>query len=357
MARHTHVLRLLLGGGSESLLPDFVLAFAFFTALIYSVLAKRFDRQRPAIAVSAALGTALSVGLIWWELRSGVSVRDLGPLAAGIVVLVLGAVMYRAVSQIGGGWAGVGIAVGTSLLLGKVVGINVPVDRELIQAIVAVALIVGLVALLLHGRRASPRFSTTARATVRHDMRDLKQARLVSDLMGHRLDALRQESRGLDQRPELAQDIVMQIRRILPGQGWLTERMARLREKAHRVRSGHVANLKKTRRLFAKLPASSKKAAAGQMAEAYGAAADLDRRMERLDKAVVESEKRIRELTRRAAKHAAKLDHRKLHDELKEAERLQKRNSKIFKAIDATEVRLASITQFAAKKEDEVTTG
>jgi hypothetical protein len=30
----------------ETLLPDFVLAFAFFTALAYAVLGKRFDRRR-----------------------------------------------------------------------------------------------------------------------------------------------------------------------------------------------------------------------------------------------------------------------------------------------------------------------
>ncbi|MGB2965822.1 MAG: hypothetical protein WBD14_00245, partial [Phycisphaerae bacterium] len=59
----------------ESLLPDFVLAFAFFTALVYAVLAKRFERQRPAIVLSAAMGLALSIGLVWWEQRMDLSVR------------------------------------------------------------------------------------------------------------------------------------------------------------------------------------------------------------------------------------------------------------------------------------------
>ena len=38
-------LRELLG----TLLPDFVLAFAFFTALAYAVLGKRFDHQLPVL--------------------------------------------------------------------------------------------------------------------------------------------------------------------------------------------------------------------------------------------------------------------------------------------------------------------
>ena len=40
----------------DTFLPDFVLAFTFFTALTYAVLGRRVGMQRPAVAVSAALG-------------------------------------------------------------------------------------------------------------------------------------------------------------------------------------------------------------------------------------------------------------------------------------------------------------
>jgi len=50
----------------ETLLPDFVLAFTFFTALIYAILGQRFGRERPA-AMSGVLGLALAIGLVWWE--------------------------------------------------------------------------------------------------------------------------------------------------------------------------------------------------------------------------------------------------------------------------------------------------
>ena len=49
----------------ETLLPDFVLAFAFFTSICYAVLGKRFGQQRPAIAMSATIGFALAVGFVW----------------------------------------------------------------------------------------------------------------------------------------------------------------------------------------------------------------------------------------------------------------------------------------------------
>jgi hypothetical protein len=108
----------------DSVLPDFVLAFTFFTALIYAVLGKRFGQQRPAIAASAALGLALSVGLVWWEQASGMSIRNLGPVAVGFAVLILAGVIHQAVRQTGGNWAGAGIALGASLLVAWIMGTN-----------------------------------------------------------------------------------------------------------------------------------------------------------------------------------------------------------------------------------------
>jgi len=40
-----------LGDLFETLLPDFVLAFAFFTALIYSILGRRLGHGRPTVAI------------------------------------------------------------------------------------------------------------------------------------------------------------------------------------------------------------------------------------------------------------------------------------------------------------------
>ena len=77
MRDNTPLPGLAMGELFETLLPDFVLGFAFFTALVYAVLARRFHHQRAAITVSAAMGLALAIGLVWWEQRVGLSVIDL----------------------------------------------------------------------------------------------------------------------------------------------------------------------------------------------------------------------------------------------------------------------------------------
>jgi hypothetical protein len=43
----------------ETLLPDFILGFAFFTSLCFAVIGRQFQQKRPAVAASAALGLAL----------------------------------------------------------------------------------------------------------------------------------------------------------------------------------------------------------------------------------------------------------------------------------------------------------
>ncbi|MCH7870364.1 MAG: hypothetical protein IID33_01560, partial [Planctomycetes bacterium] len=93
-------------------MPDFVLGFAFFVALSYAVLGRRFGHSRPAVAMSVSLGLALSVGLVWWEHANGWSIRDLGPVAVGFALIVLAGVMYEAIRRVGGNWSGAFIAFG-----------------------------------------------------------------------------------------------------------------------------------------------------------------------------------------------------------------------------------------------------
>jgi len=344
----------------ETLLPDFVLAFAFFTALIYAVLGKRFDRQRPAIAMSAAMGLALSVGLVWWEQRNGLSIRNLGPLAVGFAIIVLASVMYQAIRQVGGSWAGVGIALGASLLVSMLLGIEWFLDPQIIHTAVTVALVVGILAFLLHTKGHVPAFVRSKSVTlpaVRHDMRDLQKAQrqgnVLSNLLGRRLHGIRQESNLLYQHPELAGNVVQQIRKTLPAEGWLTERMARLRKKAHQIRNGHVARLKETCNVFAKLPTSAKKAAAADLAARYNQLIGIDKRLEMLDRATAANEKRIRHLTQEAQKCAEAHDYRKLAEVLKAAEKLQRHNSKLFAIIDRTEAKLTAIAERVAKEAQE----
>ena len=144
----------------QSLLPDFVLAFAFFTSLTFAVLGKRFEHQRSSIAMSVSIGFALSIGLVWWEQANNLSIKNLGPIAIGFAVLVLSFIMYNSIKQIGGSWAGVGITIGACILIAKVLKLNIPIDSDIIQTITVTALIVGIFAFLMHTSSRSVRLPT-----------------------------------------------------------------------------------------------------------------------------------------------------------------------------------------------------
>ena len=145
-----------------------------------------------------------------------------------------------------------------------------------------------------------------------------------------------------------------QIKRTLSAEGTLTERMAKLRRKAHQVRNGHIARLKETRKVFAKLPVSAKKKAAADLTAGYNAVVGIDKRLERLDRAVAANEKRIRELTQHAERSAREYDYRKLVQLLEAAEKLQRHNSKLFAIIDRTEAKLTAVADRVARDVHEV---
>jgi len=266
-------------------LPDFILSFTFFTSVVFAVLSKHFGQRRPAIGMSAAIGFALATGLIWWERATGISIRDLGPIAVGFAIIVLAFVMYKAINQIGGSWAGAAIAFGASIMVAKLLELNIPIDPEIIQAVMLVALIVGILALVNYTRSHSPLAVRNAYEVpiVRHDMRDLYQGRRLSNRLKDRFRKLRHESRDLTEHPEQTGQILQQLRRTLPAEGFVTEKMAQLRTKAHRIRNGHIARLEETQQVFAKLPVSVKKKAAAQLVSRYKQIAGIDIRLERLD--------------------------------------------------------------------------
>ena len=344
----------------ESSLPDFVLAFAFFTSLAYALLGKRLEHQRSAITMSAAIGIAFSIGLVWWEQANGYSIKDLGPIVIGFAILVLAFVMYQAIRVVGGSWAGAGITLGATILLASILGLKVPIDAGIINSLMGVALIFGLMAFLIHhhGHIAPAHFPPVYRnresADVRHNMTDLYRDRCLSDKISKNLRTLRKEGDLLQERPQFAGDVVVQLKRMLPAEGYLTERMAQLRAKAHRVREGHVARLEETKHVFQKLPTEMKKKASLELSQGYKEMAGIDARLERLDNAVAENERRIRQLTQEAEVYSANHEFEKLHDCLKSAEKLQHHNTKLFSIIERTEGKLAAVAQKVAQEVQEV---
>lgn len=337
----------------ETLVPDFVLAFTFFTALSYAVLGKRFGRQKPAAAMSVAVGGALAIGLVWWERDHGWSVRNLGPMALGFGVIALGMTVFQAVRQTGGNWAGAGIALGAGLLVAWTLGFGLPVAGEILSAVVAAALLFGLLAFLLHLRRARflipPAFPRAELYDIRTDRISLEKDRRAGNWLKDRFRTLRRETDLLADHPEDATQVLDQIRRMLPVEGWLTERMARLRAQAHRVRKGHVARLEETKHVYRRLPPSKKKKAAAELIRRYQKLAGFDKRLERLDKAVAETERRIKNLTRDAGKATARYDFKKLTEILAKAEKLQDHNSHLFKHIDRCQQKLIKISRDVAE--------
>jgi len=331
----------------DSYLPDFVLAFAFFTSVVYAILGKRFEQQRPAIAMSTALGLALSSGLVWWERSNGYSIKNLGPIAVGFGILLLAFVMYQSVRQIGGSWAGAGITLGASILIANVFGFKALIDPQIIQTITVVALIIGLMAIFAHRRHLFPshHLSDAGLPEIKHSMADLYRERHLSKKLDRGLKKVRKEAKTLHEHPEEASNVLLQIKRMLPAQGYLTERMAQLRAKAHQIRNGHIAQLEETRHTFAKLPTSAKKKAAAELSARYNQIVGIDTRLERLDRAVAENERRIRELTAKAQDYTANHNHQKLTETLKAAEKLQHHNSKLFKIIERTENKLSAIAK------------
>jgi len=328
----------------ESYLPDFVLAFAFFTSVVYTVLSKRFEKQRPAIAMSVAIGLALSFGLVWWEQANDFSIKNLGPIAVGFAILLLAFVMYQCVRHVGGSWAGAGITIGASIVIAQLLGMPVPVDAQIIQTVIVVALIFGLLALMLHSHHTYPRmqFTKPGLPDIKHTMADLYRERHLSKKLDRGLRKIHKDAKTLHEHPEEAGNVLYQIKRMLPAQGYLTQRMAQLRRKAHQIRNGHIARLQETRHAFAKLPASAKKKVAAELAASYNQMVGIDARLERLDKAVAENEKRIRELTSKAQEYTVRYDFPKLLDTLKAAEKLQYHNSRLFKTIERTEKKLSA---------------
>ncbi len=333
----------------DTVLPDFVLAFTFFTAIIYAVLGRRFGQQRPTVAISAALGLALAVGLVWWERTKGLSIRNLGPLAVGFAVIILAGVIYQAIKHVGGSWAGAAIAFGASILIGWLLGLDWRADSRLLQTVIAVTLSVGIIAFLLH-RRGS--FDVLARApaelaNIRHDTSDLHKDRRMSKRLKRGLRDLGHQAGSLVERPEGADD-VMQLQRMLPAEGWLTERMARLREHAQYARAGDLHRIEELRAAISKLPPEAQQKAAHELAARYKEL-NLDVRLERLDRAVAENERRVRELTRQAEIYLQEHEFQKLTGVLEAAAKLQKHNARLLRLIESTEQRLLKTAKDAGK--------
>ena len=229
------------------------------------------------------------------------SIRNLGPIAVGFAIIMLAGVIYQSIRGIGGNWAGAGIAIGACILVGWAVGIDWPVASEIMQTIAGATLTVGILAFLLHhkgplGRLQAP---TAELADMRHDMSDLYADHHVSKRLTRGFRHLKDRAGNLFERPQDTGNVMLQLRRMLPAEGWLTQRMARLRAKAHFMRKGHIARIEELRGTIDKLPAHAKAKIAKEFTSRYKEL-KIDERIERLDRLVASNERTVRDLTQQA---------------------------------------------------------
>jgi hypothetical protein len=185
-------------------------------------------------------------------------------------------------------------------------------------------------------------------------MSDLYRDKRLSNRLTRRMQDIRREAETLDEHPEQAGPILQQLRKILPAEGELTQRMAQLRAKAHRIRNGHIARLQETRHIVATLPASVKKKLSAELADRYQHIIGIDTRLKRLDGAVAENERRICLLTREAQKHTVRSNPQRLREALKAAEELQHHNSRLLKIIVRTEAKLTRAAMRVVNKTRQV---
>jgi hypothetical protein len=339
----------------DTILPDFVLAFAFFTAIIYLVVGKRFGQNRPAVALSATLGFALAVGLVWWEQSAGLSIRNLGPIAAGFALIILAGLIYQAIKQVGGSWAGGGIAIGACLLIGWVLDLRWMRNSAIFSTVTAIAMTIGIIAFLSHhkGSFSFPAARSPELAEVKHDMDDLYEDRRVSHHLADRFRKIKKETKSGNERPQESQDLVFQLQRMLPAEGWLTERLAKLREKIYHLEQGNIERIRELQKDWSALPPPVKEKAGKELQNRYKAL-NLERRLVRLDEAAAANEQRIRQINQQAQQYAAANNYPKLAELLKTATTLQKHNSGLFKLMNQTEAKLTSLVKQIVQQHTEV---
>ncbi|MGD2109981.1 MAG: hypothetical protein PVI86_11390 [Phycisphaerae bacterium] len=347
----------------ETLLPDFVLAFTFFTALSYATLSRFFGKQRPAVAMSGALGLALAVGLVWWERDHGRSIRDLGPVGIVFAIAVLALVVFGAIKPKGGTWAAAGLALGICVGIALTFGVVGPGAIEFVQGAAVLALIVGCLLFLVHQHTTKshslsvPAPSRAEIAQLRREVLNTHRDHDTANWLRRGLHKLRFDGGDLFEHPEERTDVLLQLRRILPAEGWLTDQMAQLRKKAYYIRKGHVAKLEETKHIYAKLGTPEKRKAAIELAARYRKLIGMDERLERLDKAVAETERRIKELTKEAHDAVAGYEFQKVEGLLKNAEKLQAHNTRLIKAIGRTEEKLVKVAEAVARETGKVDGG
>lgn len=353
----------------DGLVIDFTVALVFFTALSFAVLGRRFGHQRSAAVMSTAMGIALALGLVTWEMRTGLRLSALGPIAAGLGLVMIALVIYHAIRRVGGSWAGGLTALGATLLIGQVLA--VPGLSRLLNGVLGPLIAVGLLAvgaskLMMQIQKKDVSIGSAAvsapwRPAIETTIPDgrppsggapvrdaTQQVHAIDDVqrLNHRLDQhltlAKQNAELLPAQPQLAALLRRQLAAMLPESQTVTQRLADLRAKTQMLRLGHLAKIRRLAPQIPKLPPAAARVASAQLREAYKEAR-LEERIGRLDQAAVHAEQRIaavvvevnRMLDAGRYDHAAKT--------LQDAEKLARQVQRLLKQIENDEKKVLSL--------------
>jgi len=352
---NTQIIRQLTSG----YIPDFLIAFTFFTSLCFAIFRKRFNHRSAEAGLSISLGLALATGLVWWEHDHNLSIRNTGSIGILLSLIVICTVIYKTAKHSGSKPAAIIItlaAILTFVSLNKSLTINLADLYALIFAMILLGFIILAVKNITSeacfhnlGLAHTPTQLELPDETIKRIHRD----RGLNFNLDKHLRKLKNEANLLKRDPAKAPKLYQLISSLLPAEGYLTQRMASLRTKAHKIRSGHIARLNETKSLTKHLPPTRLAQASAKLISTYHKELDMEKRLERLDTAVATNEKKIIEMLRRA--RALSLAHRfkDIPDLIKQAEKLQHQNVHIFKIIERSEQKLSKLAQRIAKQQSE----
>jgi len=351
----TPILKVLYSG----YLPDFLIAFTFFTSLCLATLHKRFNHHSAETGLAVSLGLALATGLVWWEYEHSLSIRNLGSIGILLAFVVAVIIVYHVLEHLGSKSASWIIAIALILIF---LSLYTPLDLDLsvLYTLIFACILLGFV---VHAIKVSPRetyrpvigLSRAPPEIIEADL-DLKRLHRDRNLnfnLDKHLRTLKNTTEMLERDPNEASEVYSQISALLPVEGYLTRRMAKLRKMAHHVRKGHIARLKETKSLVSRLSSKSLARASAKLIHGYQNELDMDKRLERLDAAVAANERRILELLRKAREYSQVHRFQDIPDLIKHAERLQYHNAKLFETIERTERKLSNLAFRIVKEQKE----
>ncbi|AQT68735.1 hypothetical protein STSP2_01907 [Anaerohalosphaera lusitana] len=321
---------------ADSLWTDFVISFTLFTSVCYAVLSRRLNHHRPAAAASTAIGLALSLSLTFWQSANNFSLADLGPLAVSFAAVVIAVVIFGVFRQVVGSLPAAMLSFGVCLVTALSPGLNPPISHDLI-ALVAFLIVAAALYMVLtnHGQ---PRIYPQSTPPQSSPDKQRQPAQLSASIEKQICQA-EQNSTRLENDPQNIGQLQRQIEDILPKTSALTDQMARLRKQAAFVKNGQLQRIKKLRMRLMRTPPEQRAAVAANMKKAYKEL-KFDDRIERLDYAVAETEKRVRDCLNRSIQLLNAGDTAGLIRMLDRARRLQRHNQKLETVIERSKEKL-----------------